>query len=109
MAKQIIKIKESDIKHIISESIKKVLSESPEMTSYNDDSTRRYKIRNNNNGYQNFHDVRAEKGQGAKGLSYMKFGNGGNDNGHIDNLIDELSGYLNCSPEEIKMALGNLR
>lgn len=72
------------------------------------DTTRKYNLRNTNDGYGNQHQITARKGSGANGLSYMRSGNGGNDNGQLDSIIGELAEYLGCSVDDVKNQLGNL-
>lgn len=72
------------------------------------DKTRKYNLRNTTDGYSNQHQIRAVKGVGPGGVSYMRNGNGGNDNGQLESIIDELAEYLGCSVQDVKLSLGNL-
>ena len=53
--------------------------------------------------------VGTTKGGGVNNMTYMRFGNGGNNNGQLDSIIDELAQYIGSTPEEVKQALGNLQ
>lgn len=74
-------------------------------TIHQGDTRRQYKLRNTNNGYSNFHNISASKGGGVNNMSKMQFGNGGNGNAQLETIIDELAEYIGATPDEIKNAL----
>lgn len=129
MNKKLIRLTESDLHRIVKESVKRTLFEAEQWQQGSNfvstdgyenngqgaerinfgDNRRAYSLRNTDNGYNNHHRITANRGQGVNGMSYQRFGNGGNDAGQLDSIVGELAQYLGCSPEEVKQALGNLR
>ena len=77
-----------------------------ERTNY-DPNRRGYNLRQTGPGGERNHTrITANKGAGANGLSYQRFGSGGNDNGQLDTIIDELAEYLGCSADAVRRQLG---
>ena len=126
--KRRVRLTESDLHRIVKESVNRVLLENEWQQGSNyfstdgyenngqgaervnfGDNRRAYSLRNTNNGYSNHHRITANKGQGVNGMSYQRFGNGGNNAGQLDSIVGELAQYLGCSPEDVKQALGNLK
>lgn len=134
--KKIVRLTEGQLHRVISESVNRVLLEwekgapadsdihyqawanefdaenngqGVDRTAFHGDTRRNYKLRNTDNGWRNFHNISAAKGGGINNLSYSRTGNGGNNNGQLESIIDELAEYIGSTPDEIKKLLGNLR
>lgn len=97
--KQTIKLTESELHSLITESVKKILRENEwqKGSNYvttdgyynngkgveridNQPNVRSYELRNTKDGYRNHDRISAVRGTG---LSRYKYGNGGNDNGQL--------------------------
>ena len=129
--KQTIRMNESELKRMITESVKRALFEAEQWQPGSDympadwakeygyekngqgvertspsPNRRSYSLRNTDNGWNNHTRINASKGGGVNNMTHMNFGNGGMNSGQLNSIIDELSQYIGAAPEEIKAQLG---